>query len=126
LSDLQPGDEYLAFSYLSLALVAHITDDGIRGSAWVELYGSADHEDSTLVLKPGEWIRVRANVRFNQWPSEPVSAHLRGHFWLRRKTFYPHPGGGSTDVQNLYPNVTPTPEVAVHLFHERHPTAPKH
>jgi hypothetical protein len=125
LSDLQPSDEYLAFSYLSLALDAHISDEGMRGSARVELYGSTDHEDSTLVLEPGEWIRIRANVRFNQWPSEPVSAHLRGESWLQRKTFYPHPGGGSTDVQNLYPNATPTPAVAVRLFHAKRSTAPK-
>src|ERR1700674_88103 len=119
LSDLQPSDESATFSYLSLALVVHGEGEPQRGMpfvGFVELYGSPNHEDSTVVLRPGEWIRVRASVKFRSWPSEPASTRLRGDFWLRRNTFHPHPGGLFTEMQNLYPNATPTPWIAVHLL----------
>jgi len=114
LSDLQPSDESVSFSYLSLALVAHVEDGPFSASA--ELYGSSDQEESVLVLKPGEWIRVNAKLKFHTWPSEPISTHLRGEFLLRRNTFYPHPGGDFKDTQNLYPNATPTPGIAVRFI----------
>jgi len=82
----------------------------------VELYGSADHEGTIWGLKPGEWITVRANVKLLSWPSELVATDFRGEFWLRRNTFYPHPGGGFTQMENLYPNVT-LPEISVHPLH---------
>ena len=72
------------------------------------IYGSPDHEGTMITLKPGEWIRVKANVKLRTWPSEPVSARIRGEFWLRSNTFRPHPGGGSTATENLYPNITPS------------------
>lgn len=120
LSDLQPSDESVAFSYLSLALVVRGESEPQRPDVstigFVELYGSTDHDGSILVLKPGEWIRVRANVKLHKWPLEPVSALFRGDFWLRRNTFHPHPGGEFTETHNLYPNTTPTPSIAVHLL----------
>src|SRR6266404_5143523 len=84
LSNLQPSDESAPFSYFSLALVVHAEGEAQRGMpfmGFVELYGSPDREDSMLVLRPGEWIRVTASVKFHSWPSEPVSTHLRGDFW---------------------------------------------
>jgi hypothetical protein len=117
LSDLQPSDESVAFSYLSLALVVRGEQGpNVSTIGFVELYGSTDHDGSILVLKPGEWIRVRANVKLHTRPLEPVSARFRGDFWLRRKTFHPHPGGEFTEIDNLYPNNTPTPSIAVHLL----------
>lgn len=120
LSDLQPSDESESFSYLSLALVVRGEGEPhgpvVSTFGFVELYGSTDNDGSVLVLKPGEWIRVRANVKLHTWPLEPVSALFRGDFWLRRNTFHPHPGGEFTETHNLYPNTTPTPSIAVHLL----------
>jgi hypothetical protein len=59
-------------------------------------------------LQPGEWIRVKANIKLDRWPSNPVPARLYGALWLRDNTFHPLPGGGFTAVQNLYPNITPS------------------
>ena len=120
LSDLQPSDESVAFSYLSLALVVRGEGEpqgpDVSTIGFVALYGSTDNSGSILVLKPGEWIRVRANVKLHTRPLEPVSALFRGDFWLRRNTFHPHPGGEFTETHNLYPNTTPTPSIAVHLL----------
>src|ERR1039458_4838592 len=120
LSDLQPSDESVAFNYFSLALVVRGECETQRPYAacfgFVELYGSPDHSESMMVLRPGEWIRVSANVKLLSWPSESVSTRFRGDFWLRKNTFRPHPGGQSIKAQNLYPNHTPTPFVAVRLL----------
>jgi hypothetical protein len=120
LSDLQPSDESVAFRYFSLALVVReeAESQGLRVSSvgFVELFGAPDHAESMMILQPGEWIRVRANVKLLTWPSGPVPARLQGDFWLRRNIFHPHPGGQSIEANNLYPNTTPTPFVAVRLL----------
>lgn len=131
LSDLQPSDASLAFSYFSLALVTRVALEPQGPDAFslgvVELYGSPDHDGTMVVLKRGEWIRVKANVKLQlrSWPLEPVSAHFQGEFWLRKNTFHPHPGGGFTAIQNLYPNVTPTPWLPVHLTSSASPREAK-
>jgi hypothetical protein len=129
LSDLQPNDESLAFSYFSLALVVR-GESETQGPDWawmgfVELYGSPDHSDSMIALRPGEWIRVNANVKLDTWPSEQVSTRLRGEFWLRKNTFHSHPGGQFIEAQNLYPNNTRTPFVAVRLIPKAGSDMPK-
>ncbi len=123
LSDLQPNDEAVAFSYLSLALVIQARSDQPATDGFsvgsVDLYGSPDHEGTLLVLRPGEWIRVKANVKLcpgERRPAEGGLARLLGSFSLQRITFRPHPGGSVTETVNLYPNVTATPPVAVHLL----------
>jgi hypothetical protein len=120
LADLQPKDESLAFDYFSLALVVRGEGETQRSDVpcfgFVELYGSPEHPESMMVLRPGEWIRVTANVKLSTWPEEPVSTRFRGDFWMRKNTFRPHPGGQSTDAQNLYPNATQTPYVPVRLL----------
>lgn len=122
LSELQPSDESEVFSYFSLALAVRgeggetqKPDAVCMGS--VELYGSADHPESLMVLRPGEWVRVKASVRLHTWPSELVSTKLRGDFWLRKNTFHPHPGGQSVEAQSLSLNATRTPYVPVRLLH---------
>jgi hypothetical protein len=122
LSDLQPSDGSVSFTYVSLALIAHVEDGG-PFTASVELYGSPDHEDTMLVLRPGEWIRVRAKLKFHTWPSDPISTRLRGIFLLRRNIYYPHAGGEFREVQNLYPNVTLTPGIPVRFIRQP-PSAP--
>lgn len=128
LSDLQPSDASVVFSYFSLALVIRVAHEpqgpDVFPLGFVELYGSPDHDGTMVALKPGEWIRVKANVKLQlrSLPLEPVSARFHSEFWLRKNTFHPHPGGGSTEIQNLYPNHTPTMWLPVQLLS---PAAPK-
>ena len=114
LSDLQPGDEAVDFSYFSLALVVGVEGDP-ASFGYAELYGSPDHEGTIRLLKPGEWVRVKANVKLGSPPSTKASNALRGSFWLRRNTFSPRPGGSFTKTENLYPNPTTTPSIPVHF-----------
>jgi hypothetical protein len=115
LSDLQPGNEWAQFTYLSLELIISPTlSSDPQDFASVKLYGSTEHDESTLVLKPGEWLRVCADVKLQSRSSKAGFAQLRGAFSLQRNTFYPHAGGSFTMVDNLYPNATPTPSVDIH------------
>jgi hypothetical protein len=120
LSDLQPNDESLDFHYFSLSLVVRGEPQpqgpDLATFGYVTLYGSTDRDGSMIVVRPGEWIRVRANMKLLTWPSEPVSARFRGEFWLRKNIFRPQPGGAFTETHNLYPNATPTPSIKVHLL----------
>ncbi len=120
LSDLQPNDESVGFSYFSLALVVRGEGETQRPDVpcmgFVELYGSPEHPESMMVLRPREWIRVRADVLLRTWPAEPVSTRFRGDFWLRKNTFHPHPGGQFIEAQNFYQKDTRTPYVAVRLL----------
>jgi hypothetical protein len=128
LSDLQPDDEFATFSYFSLTLIVQTVSEGnveMPFAAQLELYGSHEREGSMLTLKPGEWIRTAATVRFRTWPSKLVSAHVRGGFWLRHNTFGPHPGGASTQIQNLYPNATPTPALPVRFVKPKPSAKPR-
>jgi hypothetical protein len=115
LSELQPSDESVesvAFNYFSLALVvrgeALPKGPPVNSIGFVELFGTSDHAESTVVLRPGEWIRVSANVKLLMPPSEPVSVRFQGDFWLRDNTFHPHAAGQFIEANNLYPNRTPT------------------
>jgi len=128
LSDLQPADESAQFSYFSLALVVEarmLKTPSLISSGFVELYGSPDHAGTILALRPGEWICVKAKLKVQNWPMDPVPVLLRGEFWPRRNTFYPHPGGASYGIENLYPNHTPTPSLAVHLVRSVRKRDPK-
>jgi hypothetical protein len=120
LSDLQPDDPSLTFSYFSLALVTQIrVEPHAESSAFgfVQLYGLPDHEGTMITLQPGEWIRVKANITLSTWPSKPSAARVYGAFWLRKNRFHPHPGGSFTEVQNLYPNITEmTPETWLPVY----------
>ncbi len=118
LSDLQPSSEAQPFSYLSLALEIRLSGTGSEeasGVGWVELYGSAEREDTILTLKPGEWVRVKAQVKLHTWPTKPIEAQLRGDFWFHDNVFKPQTGGFLTEAVNVYPNHTIFPAVAVHF-----------
>jgi hypothetical protein len=129
LSDLQPSDESLDFHYFSLTLFARIQPEAqgpdVGGDGYIALYGSSEHEGSMLELRPGESIRVKANMKLHTWPLRPAFARFRGEFWLRRNVFHPKPGGGFTETQNLHPNETPTPSIAVHLLGSARTEKPK-
>ena len=125
LSDLQPSSELQSFSYLSLGLQVRLFGTGPvqgLGVGWVELYGSAEREDTTITLKPGEWVRVKAKVKLHTWPSKPMDAKLQPDFWLHNNTFKPRIGGGFTEAANIYPNHTLFPAVTIH-FSPTHPPA---
>ena len=111
LSDLQPSDESVAFNYFSLALAvrgeAEPEGPPVNSIGFIELFGSPDHAESMMVLRPGEWIRVSANIKLLSSPSKPVSVRFQGGFWVRRNTFHPHAGGQFIEANNLYPNSTP-------------------
>ncbi len=58
LSDLQPSDESVAFNYFSLALAvrgeAEPEGPPVNSIGFIELFGSPDHAESMMVLRPGE------------------------------------------------------------------------
>lgn len=120
LSDLQPRDESQSFSYMSLALAVNVIVDDqqlpIAGATkFIELYGSAEDARTILVLSPGDWIRVRGNVKLSSAPRESFPASLKGTFWLRTNTFRPGAGGASTESINLYPNEGTAPFLPVQI-----------
>ena len=107
LSDLQPADEWQTFQYLSLAVEVRLSATvpvQALGLGYVELYGSVEHDDTMVTLKPGQWIRVKAKLKLHTWPSQPVEAQLRGDFWLHTNEYTPHEGGAFTEAVNEYPN----------------------
>jgi hypothetical protein len=115
LSDLQESD-VSPFTYTSLALVVRVRGEHpacVPCLAYVELYGARNRDESTVVLKPGEWIRVKGTTKFQQGLTGV--AELSAEFWLRTNTFTPDEGGGFTQINNVSPNVTPTPRVTVHF-----------
>lgn len=120
LSDLQPTDETVAFDYFSLALMVRSEGEpqgpAVNSGGSVELFGAPEHPESMISLRPGQWIRVSANVKLRESPPETVAARFQGTFWLRKNTFHPHPGGKSIEMHNLYPNDTPTPFINVRLI----------
>jgi len=129
LSDLQPSSESQPFSYLSLGLQVRLFGTGPvqgLGVGWIELYGSADRENTTIPLKPGEWIRVKAKVRLHTWPSQPMEAQLQPDFWLHDNTVEPRIGGGFTAAVNIYPNHTLFPVVAIHFSPTHHAVQESH
>ena len=69
-----------------------------------------------LTLRPGEWIHVKAKMQPRYSPPESTTVRLLGGFWLRRNKFTPHAGGDSTMMENVYPNVTPTPALPVRVL----------
>lgn len=119
-ADLQPADPSTAFTYLSLALAVRATPGSI---GYVELYGAVDHEGTTRVLRPGEWIRIKANVKLNSQPSCPNLA-LKPGFWLRTNWVHATSDGIAWRGDNLCLNVTPTPPVTA-VCEQGHGEIPK-
>lgn len=81
---------------------------GVDSGASVQLYGNVDHEGTILVLKPGEWIRVKTKVLLHKWPSVD-SVRMEASLLLRRITYVPHPGGSFEKIEIVNSNQTPTP-----------------
>jgi hypothetical protein len=114
LSDLQPADAAEKFDYQSLSLLLQH-----NLTKALVLYGDPAHPGTLLLLKPGEWIRVRGRTEFTmsdkQWTEAYAAGEkwVIGEFWLRRVTFVPQPGGSFTNVENLYPRHLAGPAIMV-------------
>jgi hypothetical protein len=113
LSDLQPSDASVTFTYMSLALGVSPAEDR-SSSGYVELYGKPDAPDTLITLNPGEWIRVEARVDFHLNVPPAGTIDLVPGYYLQQVTFHPHPGGFSTAHQNICINHEPMPTVLVH------------
>ena len=123
LSDLQPNDASAPFQYISLALAVSPTED--RSSiGFVELYGTHDAPETMVTLKPGEWLRVAARIKFNLKPPPAGVIHLAPGYWVHRVTYLPHPGGSSSAIEGICLNQESAPSVPVHVSEARyrHPT----
>lgn len=111
-ADLQPPDPSAPFTWLSLALAVRVRDvpDSI---AYVELYGAADHNGTTRVLGPGEWIRIKANIRLKSQPA-CTSMTLMPGFWMRSNSIRATAEGIDERADNICSiNQTPTTPVTV-------------
>jgi len=119
LSDLQPTDPLTEFVYLSMTLVVRPEDPasplGANPLAMLSLYGASERPDSILTLKPGEWLRVRAESQLRFTMQQETSVRVQGGFWLQQVTFRAQPTRSSENVRNLYPNSTRTPALELHL-----------
>jgi hypothetical protein len=61
LADLQPKNPAQKFAYFALVIVLWIASSerwSTNAGGGVILYGSNDHPNTMLTLKPGEWVRV--------------------------------------------------------------------
>ena len=128
LSDLQPADEWQAFQYLGLALEVGLSAAGpvqVLGVGYVELYGSVEHGETMVTLKPGQWIRVKAKLKLHTWPSHPVEAQLGGDFWLHKNVYRPHEGGAFTEAVNDYFNHTILASTVTARFSPTHSASQK-
>lgn len=75
----------------------------------------ADAPNTLITLNPGDWLRVEANVHFNLKLPPAGTINLEPAYWSHRVTFYPHPGGSSTAIDNVCINrERSTPTVRVH------------
>lgn len=120
LSDLQPEDPTIPFTYLDLGLVVRVGNK-IGTTGYVRLYGAVDHGGTTRVLKPGEWIRVRANLRLNPVPESCSSLTLVPGFWMGSNRFRATSRGFWEDSTGICVNQIPiTPPAATFLCEQPH------
>lgn len=112
LSDLQPADPSVPFSYLSLALAVRI-HNRIGSSGYIQLYGTGDHKGTTRVLRPGEWIRVKADLKLSPPPSGCNSVTLVPAFWIHSNRFRATRGYSWEDANGVCINEIPISPPAV-------------
>jgi hypothetical protein len=118
LSDLQPEDPSVPFSYLSLGLVVRVRND-IGSTGYVQLYGALDHDGTTRALRPGEWIRVKANLKFDPQTSSCTSLILVPGFWMHSNRFRATSGGSWQDSNGMCVNEVPTSPLPATVVCER-------
>ena len=112
LSDLQPNDPSKQFSYLSLALSVSPVErrDSI---GYVELYGGGNLPDTLMMLSPGEWLLVKADVDLRSDAPPVGTLYLTPGYSLQQVTFHASPGGFSSDAESICINSMPSPQVLV-------------
>jgi hypothetical protein len=88
LTDLQPRASATRFEYYSMRLPLETT---VPGSAllvgWFELYGSPSNPNTFLILKPGEWIRVRGDITVQHTYERDQNVTALSDFWLSKNAF---------------------------------------
>jgi hypothetical protein len=120
LSDLQPADPSVPFSYLSLGLVVRVRNN-IGSTGYVQLYGTVDHNGTTRVLKPGEWIRVKANLKLNPQPPSCTSLTLLPGFYMHSNRFSATSHGFWEDSHGICVNENPiAPPTSTALCEQPH------
>lgn len=120
LSDLQPADPSVPFTYLSLALAVRVRSD-VGTTAYVQLYGAIDHNGTTRVLRPGEWIRVTANLKLEPQPRNCTSLTLVPGFWIHSNRFSATSRGSFTASNGICVNELPiAPPTATVVCEQSH------
>jgi hypothetical protein len=83
LKDLQSKDPSARLEYYSLRLPL---EAGVQGGGlligWFELYGSRAQPDTLLILKPGEWIRVKGDLVVLRSFATDQTVTASTDFWL--------------------------------------------
>lgn len=118
LSDLQPTDPSVSFTYLDLGLVVRVRD-AIGSNAYVRLYGSEDHSETIRVLKPGEWIRIKASLKLDLEPPSCTSLKLQPGFWIHSNRFRATANNFQLDSMGICVNEIPMPPPTQTVMCER-------
>jgi hypothetical protein len=83
ITDLQPEND--SDHYNAMLPLGAGTPGGAIYTGWLELYGSMK-SNTTVSLKPGEWITVRGDIRVHNWyaagTSADASSDLQLYRWL--------------------------------------------
>jgi hypothetical protein len=108
LSDLQPADPSVPFTYIDLGLVLRVRGD-VGSTASVRLYGAEDHSGTIRVLRPGEWIRIKANLQLDPQPQSCTSLKMQPGFWMHRNQFRATSGYFREDSTGICINEIPMP-----------------
>lgn len=88
LTELQPREPATRFEYYSLRLPLETRTPGsglLVG--WLELYGSLSRPDTLLLLKPGEFIRVRGDIIVQRSYERDEVVTALTDFWLSKNIF---------------------------------------
>lgn len=107
-SDLQPKDPRAEFRYMEMGLSPGVTSGNLGANFGnVVLYGSEASPGSTILLAPGEWIRVRAQTTVTAGPAlvgpETLTGKISASVWFHDATFASTPDGSSTLLAGICP-----------------------
>lgn len=124
LADLQSADETQRFHYSSFAIVLNLRSRADSNQKEVvetaKLYAVAEKPSSLVVLKPGEWLRLRIKTKLAV-PPEKLKSNT--DYWvnvapqLRSETFIPNVkyGGYGTDIASEYPRRLAGPDLMLRI-----------
>jgi hypothetical protein len=124
LADLQPANETQRFHYSSFAIVVSLRSPAENSRLEImetaKLYGVAERPSTLVLLKPGEWLRLRIKTRLAAYPEKLKS---NTEYWvnaspqLRSETFIPNVkyGGYGTDIASEYPRRLSGPDMMLRI-----------